>query len=147
MELTLKRKYLGEKYTIADLYIDGNFYCNTIEDMVRKLPSGCPNTPRGLACKCREKVYAQTAIPEGTYRVTMEYSPRFKRKLPFLHDVPHFIGILIHSGNTEKDSAGCLIVGKNTIKGKVTESRATSDKLNGILSKEKHITIRIVNGK
>lgn len=77
----------------------------------------------------------------------MEYSPRFKRKLPFLHNVPHFIGILIHSGTTEKDSAGCLIVGKNTIKGKVTESRVTSDKLNTILTKEKQITIQIVNGK
>lgn len=147
MKLTLKRKYLGEKYTIGDLYIDGKFFCNTIEDTVRKLPTTCPNTPKGSACKCREKVYAETAIPEGTYKITLEHSPRFKRKLPFLHNVPHFIGILIHSGTTEKDSAGCLIVGKNTIKGKVTESRLTSDKLNDILSKEKHITIQIVNGK
>lgn len=147
MKLTLKRKYLGEKYTIGDLYIDGKFFCNTIEDTVRKLPTNCPDTPKGIPCKCREKVYAETAIPEGTYKITMEHSPRFKRKLPFLHNVPHFIGILIHSGTTEKDSAGCLIVGKNTIKGKVTESRLTSDKLNDILSKEKHITIQIVNGK
>lgn len=147
MKLTLKRKYLGEKYTIGDLYIDGKFFCNTIEDTVRKLPTNCPNTPKGSTCKCREKVYAQTAIPEGTYKITMEHSPRFKRKLPFLHNVPHFIGILIHSGTTEKDSAGCLIVGKNTIKGKVTESRVTSDKLNTILTKEKQITIQILNGK
>ncbi len=147
MKLTLKRKYLGEKYTIGDLYIDGKFFSNTIEDTVRKLSTNCPDTPKGIPCKCREKVYAETAIPGGTYKITMEYSPRFKRKLPFLHNVPHFIGILIHSGTTEKDSAGCLIVGKNTIKGKVTESRVTSDKLNDILSKEKHITIQIVNGK
>lgn len=147
MKLTLKRKYLGEKYTIGDLYIDGKFFCNTIENTVRKLPTNCPNTPKGSTCKCRGKVYAQTAIPEGTYKITMEHSPRFKRKLPFLHNVPHFIGILIHSGTTEKDSAGCLIVGKNTIKGKVTESRVTSDKLNTILTKEKQITIQILNGK
>lgn len=74
----------------------------------------------------------------------MQYSPRFKRVLPYLHDVPHFLGILIHSGNTEADSAGCIIVGKNTVKGKVTESRKTSDELNRILSKESFIEIEIV---
>lgn len=147
MKLTLKRKFLGDKYTIGDLFIDGKFFCNTIEDTVRELPPVCPNTPKGISCKCSGKVYAQTAIPEGTYKVTMEHSPRFKRVLPYLHDVPHFLGILIHSGNSEADSAGCLICGKNTVKGKVTDSRATCDKLNAILSKEKHITIEIINGK
>ena len=144
MKLTLKRKYLGVGYTIGDLFIDGTFFCNTIEDVVRNLPEQCPNTPKGRNCTCREKVYAQTAVPVGTYKVTMEYSPRFKRRLPLLHDVPHFIGILIHSGNTEKDSAGCIIVGFNTVKGKVTSSRVTSDKLNALLEKEKDITIQIV---
>lgn len=147
MKLTLKRKFLGDKYTVGDLFIDGKFFCNTIEDKVRELPVICPYTPKGQSCKCKGKVYAETAIPAGTYKITMEYSPRFKRKLPLLHDVPHFIGILIHSGNDETASAGCLIVGKNTIKGKVTESRATSDKLNVILSKEQHIAIEVINGK
>lgn len=147
MKLTLKRKFLGDKYTIGDLLIDGKFFCNTIEDTVRGLPAACPYTPKGQSCKCKGKIYAETAIPAGTYKVTMEYSPRFKRKLPLLHNVPHFIGILIHSGNNESSTAGCLIVGKNTIKGKVTESRVTSDKLNAILSKERHITIEVINGK
>ena len=147
MKLTLKRKYLGDKYTVGDLFIDSNFFSNTIEDTVRELSITCPYTSKGEFCKCKGKIYAQTAIPIGTYKVTMEYSPRFKRKLPHLHNVPHFLGILIHSGNDETASAGCLIVGNNTIKGKVTESRVTSDKLNAILSKEKHITIEIVNGK
>lgn len=147
MKLTLKRKFLGDKYTVGDLSIDGKFFCNTIEDTVRELPATCPYTPKGQSCKCKGKVYAQTAIPAGTYKVTLEYSPRFNRKLPLLHNVPHFIGILIHSGNDESASAGCLIVGNNTVKGRVTESRATSDKLNAILSKEKHITIEIINGK
>lgn len=147
MKLTLKRKFLGDKYTIGDLLIDGKFFCNTIEDKVRGLPATCPYTPKGQSCKCKGKIYAETAIPAGMYKVTMEYSPRFKRKLPFLHNVPHFIGVLIHSGTTAVDSAGCLICGNNTIKGKVTESRVTSDKLNAILSKEKHITIEIINGK
>lgn len=147
MKLTLKRKFLGDKYTLGDLFIDGKFFCNTIEDTVRELSNTCPYTPKGQSCKCKGKVYAHTAIPVGTYKVTMEYSPRFKRRLPFLHNVPHFIGILIHSGNDESASAGCLIVGNNTVKGKVTESRVTSDKLNTILSKETQITIEIINGK
>lgn len=147
MKLTLKRKSLGDKYTVGDFFIDGRFFCNTIEDTVRELPTICPYTSKGQSCKCKKKVYAQTAIPAGMYKVTMEYSPRFKRKLPLLHNVPHFIGILIHSGNDETASAGCLIVGNNTIKGKVTNSRVTSDKLNAILSKETQVTIEIINGK
>lgn len=147
IKLLLKRKFLSEKYTIGDLFINGEFFCNTIEDTVRELPSVCHYTSDGLSCKCKEKIYARTAIPAGEYKITMEYSPKFKRKLPCLHDVPHFLGILIHPGTTEKDSAGCLICGKNTIKGKVTGSRATSDKLNAILFKEKDISITIVNGK
>ena len=147
MKLTLKRKFLGDNYTIGDLFIDGKFFCNTIEDTVRELPVTCPYTSKGQSCKYKRKVYAQTAIPAGTYMETMEYSPRFIRKLPLLHNVPHFIGILIHSGNDESDSAGCLIVGNNTIKGKVTNSRVTSDKLNAILSKAPQNTIEKKNGK
>ena len=73
----------------------------------------------------------------------MEYSPKFKRVLPRLHNVPHFIGILIHSGTDENNSAGCIIVGMNKVKGKVVESRKTSDALNEILNKAKDITITI----
>jgi hypothetical protein len=144
MKLLLKRKFKSETYTVGDLFIDGKFFCNTIEDRVRLLPKTCPDMPKGISCKCREKVYAQTAIPAGTYRITMEISPKFGRVLPRLHNVPHFIGILIHSGNTEKDSAGCIIVGDNTQKGKVLNSRATSDRLNVLLGKEKDITIEII---
>lgn len=144
MKLTLKRKFFGSAYTIGDLFIDDVFFCNTIEDIVRQLPAVCPDTPKGKNCTCPQKKYAETAIPAGTYKVTMEYSPHFKRSLPLLHDVPHFIGILIHSGNTQRDSAGCIIVGFNTVKGKVTNSRATSDKLNTILAKEKDIIIQII---
>ena len=143
MKITLKRKFIGPSYTIGDLLIDGDFFCHTIEDKVRELPSKCPQTSRGLSCKCEEKVYAQTAIPKGTYKVTMEYSPKFKRVLPLLHNVPHFLGILIHSGTDENSSAGWIIVGMNKVKGKVVESRKTSDALNQILCKAKDITITI----
>lgn len=143
MRIYVKRIFKGSSYTIGKLYMDGEFFCDTIEDVVRSLPSVCPDTPKGRACKCKEKVYARTAIPAGTYKVTMEYSPRFKRTLPYLHDVPHFLGILIHSGNTDADSAGCIIVGRNTVKGKVLESRATLDKLISRIEDEKDITIEI----
>lgn len=95
MKLVLKRKYKGGTYNIGDLLIDGVFFCNTIEDKVRRLPSICPNTPKLLLCSCKEKIDAGTAIPASTYKIMMEYSPRFKCILPYLHNVPHFIGILM----------------------------------------------------
>lgn len=144
MKLTLNRKFKGQTYTIGDLSIDGKFFCNTIEDVVRELPATCPDTSCGRSCTCAEKVYAKTAIPAGTYKVTLQYSSRYKKKMPYLHDVPHFLGILVHSGNTEVDSAGCIIVGKNTVKGKVLESRATFQELYAILDSEGDITIQIV---
>lgn len=144
MELTLRRKFKGTAYTIGDLSIGGEFFCNTIEDTVRELPATCPDTSRGGSCTCGEKVYAKTAIPAGSYKITLEYSPKYKRRMPYLHAVPHFLGILIHSGNTEEDSAGCILVGENTVKGKVLNSRATFKRLYALLEKEEDVTIHIV---
>ena len=144
MKIQVKRIFKGSAYTIGKLYIDGVYFCDTIEDVIRELPATCPNTPRGIACACKEKVYAETAIPAGTYKVTMEYSPRFKRKLPYLHNVQHFIGILIHNGNDQGHSAGCIIVGRNKVQGKVLESKATLDALLSRIGNEKSITIQIV---
>lgn len=114
MKLTLKRIALRETYTIGRLYIDGEYFCDTCEDKVR--PNG-------------QKVPGETAIPYGTYRIMITKSGRFKKMLPELLDVPYFSGVRIHSGNTAKDSEGCILVGRNTIKGQVTQSRATMDKL------------------
>ena len=144
MKLTLNRKFKGPAYTIGTLSIDGHFFCNTNEDTIRARPAVCPNTPKGRSCTCKEKIYAKTAIPSGTYKVTLQYSPKYKKKMPYLHDVPHFLGIMIHSGNTEVDSAGCIIVGKNTVKGKVLESRATFQRLYTMLEAETDITIQIM---
>lgn len=143
MNLTLNRIFRGPDYTIGKLYIDGHYFCDTLEDPVRTLPASCSNTSEGILCACPEKVYARTAIPAGTYKVTMQFSPRFKRVLPLLHDVPHFLGVLIHSGNDPGDTAGCILVGHNKVKGKVLESRAVSDKLNALLEKENEMTITI----
>lgn len=143
MKLFLKRKFKGDKYTIGDLYIDEVLFCNTIEDKVRNLPAFCPNTPKWVKCNCKEKVYAETAIPAGTYNVILEVSSKFKKVLPQIQNVPHFLGVLIHSGNTEKDSAGCIIVGKNTVMGKVLESKVTLTALMEKLEQADSITITI----
>lgn len=139
MDLKLKRIFRGDKYTIGHLYIDGNYYCDVLED-----------TDRGLSNDMSEeeikriKIYGKTAIPKGTYKVEVTYSPKFKRYLPILLNVKGFSGIRVHSGNTAEDTLGCLLVGYNKVKGQVINSRVTSDKLTALLrncEEEIHITI------
>lgn len=131
MRLELKRIAKREDYTIGRLYVDGEYFCDTLEDKVRDLTR-------------ETKVYGKTAIPEGTYEVTLRIqSPRFSQKkqydfckgyLPRLLGVPSFEGVLIHVGNTAADTEGCILVGKNTVKGMVTDSSATFRKLYDRLS-------------
>lgn len=109
MNLHLQRRFKGVSYTIGNLYINNTYFCGTLEDKVRDIPRD-------------GKVWGETAIPEGEYKVILNYSPKFKRHLPRLLDVPYFEGILIHRGNTAKDTAGCILVGENKIKGKVINS-------------------------
>jgi hypothetical protein len=123
MKLELKRKALKETYTIGDLFIGGVFFCNVLEDKVRDIDKD------GQFDHGEVKVFAETAIPYGTYQIDMTYSNRFKRILPLLENVPGFEGIRIHPGNTAVDTHGCLLVGKNTEVGKVTESKKTFDNL------------------
>lgn len=110
-------------------------FCNTLEDTVRDLSN-------------EKKVYGKTAIPYGEYKVVYNWSPKFGRNLPRLLNVPAFEGILIHPGNTADDSAGCILVGRNTEVGRLTESRYTSDKLNVLIEdaqrRGESITIEIV---
>lgn len=128
MNIILDRIAKKSKYTIGKLYIDGEYFCDTIEDTDR----GLTQTMTDAQIKSK-KVYGQTAIPTGTYRVIISYSNKFKRQMPLLLNVPGFLGIRIHSGNTEKDTEGCLIVGKNKVVGKVIESKDTYNKLFSIL--------------
>lgn len=96
MELTLNRIFLGTVATIGELWVNNSHLCDTLEDRVR---------PEG------EKVYGKTAIPEGTYEMVLSYSPRFKKILPEILNVPNFTGIRIHCGNSSADSSGCILVG------------------------------------
>lgn len=130
MKLLLKRIALMPTYTIGKLYIDGIYFCDTIEDKYRDLSK-------------ERKVYGETAIPYGTYKVILNKSPKFGRILPRLVDVPHFDGILMHRGNTDADSAGCVIVGENKVKGKVINSTPYEVELVKRLTGQNAITITI----
>ena len=124
MELRLERLWPKAKYTVGRLYIDGELFCNTLEDKVADL------NKNGEFDGTERKVPGKTAIPYGTYRIFYGWSPRFGRNLPRLLNVTAFDGILIHPGNTAEDSAGCILVGRNTEVGRLTQSRLYSDELN-----------------
>lgn len=116
MELLLERKYIKPEYCIGRLYINGEFFCNTLEDTIRDIN-------KNGTFDCGEfKIKGHTAIPYGEYEIDVTYSPKFKRDLPILLNVPHFEGIRIHRGNTSKDTEGCLIPGENKEVGKVLNS-------------------------
>jgi hypothetical protein len=140
MIITLRRIAMKDTYTIGKLYIDGVYFCDTVEDKDR----GLDDSMEESVIKER-KVYGETAIPLGTYKVEITYSPKFKKNLPLLYNVKGFEGIRIHSGNTAKDSLGCIIVGKNKKVGMVLDSRSTMTKLMKILTNTKEniwLTIR-----
>ena len=116
MELLLERKWLKDKYTIGNLYVNGVFFCNTLEDKIVDLN-------KNGVFDCGElKISGHTAIPYGEYEIKVTYSPKFKRDLPLLLNVPCFEGIRIHRGNTNKDTSGCVLLGENKEKGKVLNS-------------------------
>jgi hypothetical protein len=128
MNIQVKRIFLGETYTIGKLSIDGEYFCDTLEDTVRD-----PGV----------KIQDQTAIPYGTYKVILDFSIRFQRIMPHILDVPGFEGIRIHSGNTDKDTDGCILLGVNKIKGEVINSKVTFDKFFSIIQNQSDITITI----
>lgn len=118
MKLELKRVFTGKTYTIGHLYVDGEYITDTLEDIPREV-----------------KIMNETCIPVGTYKVILNESNRFKRVMPLLLNVPNFEGIRIHAGNTEADTSGCLLVGKNTQRGRLTDSKLAYDKLFSMMTK------------
>lgn len=154
MELVVDRKWKKQSYTISNLYINGEWFCNCLEDADR----GLDNSMSEDMIRTLKKP-SITAIPRGTYDITLDVvSPKYSKvqfykdvcngKVPRLLNVKGFEGILIHAGNTDKDSAGCLLVGVNKVKGQVINSRETFKELYKLL-KDKHdkgekITIKIL---
>ena len=149
MKLLLKRVAKKDTYTIGNLYVDGKYVADTLEDCDRGLTQDM-----SLEEIKRIKVYGQTAIPTGTYKIDMNtVSPKFKDrswakpwkgKLPRLIDVPGYEGVLIHVGNQAQDSLGCVLVGQNKVKGRVINSTATFGKLMSVLLQDKdNVTITI----
>ena len=129
MELNLYRHTYntkGDRNIIGDLFIDGVFFCHTLEDEKRA---------DGL------KVYGETAIPSGLYNVKVTMSNRFKRLMPLIMDVPMFKGIRLHGGNTSKDSHGCPLVAFNTDYKKIWGT--AERKLTAKLAESDYITISI----
>ena len=138
MKLNLKRIAKLATYTIGKLSIDGVYFCDTLEDVYRGLDQSMSIE------KVNEiKVKGQTAIPSGTYKVAITFSPKFKKDLPLIQNVKGFEGIIIHSGNDSDDTEGCILVGKNKVKGQVIDSRLTFTTLMDKIKKEKDITITI----
>lgn len=120
VRLKLERTWCGSKCTIGTLYVDGKAECFTLEDQRREV-KGKPVS--------EWKVPAQTAIPAGVYNIVVTPSNRFKRELPLLENVPGFVGVRIHPGNTAEDTEGCILVGQAKGPDSVTESRRAFDKL------------------
>lgn len=135
MKLLVDRKWKKSTYTISNLFINGVKFCNILEDKDRGLKQ-----TDSLATIKSKKVYGETAIPSGTYVITLDVvSPKYgavkyyqnlcKGKMPRLLNVPGFDGILIHPGNSALDSSGCLLCGINNQVGRVNQSKATFEKL------------------
>lgn len=131
MELRLNRIARKNGYTIGRLSINGKYFSDTLEDSDRGLSSSM-----SLDVLKKKKLPHITAIPTGKYQITMDViSPKFSKskfyqqfgegRVPRLLNVPAYQGVLIHCGNTAKDTDGCILVGKNTKVGMVLYSKQT----------------------
>lgn len=135
MNILVKRIYTNDTYTISHIYADGSYVCDGLEDADRGLDQSM--TEKEIL---KIKIKSRTAIPTGKYKVLMDViSPKFSKKeyykkicggkVPRIVDVKNFLGILIHVGNTHTDTAGCLLVGYNKIKGRLVNSKEAFEKL------------------
>ena len=128
MEIQVNRIARKDDYTIGRMSLNGEYFCDTLEDTDRGLNSTMPLDE--ILSKKRKGI---TAIPTGKYDVILTFSPKFKRVLPLLLNVPGYQFIRVHQGNQVDSTDGCLLVGENKEKGKVLNSRATLEKLMSVL--------------
>jgi len=121
MEIRVERSVFTDTTTLGKMFVDGSFYGYTLEDK-----------DRGLNGDCTKKIRAQTAIDYGRYQVVLAYSNRFKKYLPLLLNVKCFEGILIHGGNDQTDTEGCILVGTDSdMKTKIWNC---ASKVNGLVA-------------
>ncbi len=140
MMLEVRREPSAAGCTLGSLYIDGQFECFTLEDTVREL--------HNVAVE-KWKIPGETAIPAGTYSVSVTMSNRFGRLLPLLEEVPGFEGVRIHSGNCACDTEGCILVGRRRDTAAVLDSRVAFNalfaKIQSALKRGDTIKIHVVN--
>lgn len=158
MELLLTRHTLLPDRTLGTLQIgqpckplgpspltltpNGARECNETPDTEVSKPLPFPASGKGLGIEAvstlephridwqtQKKTLGKTAIPEGRYLIRLTWSARYKRLMPFLQDVPHFAGIMIHPGNTPADTLGCILVGALLEGGSLLHSRTTFNRL------------------
>ena len=125
MTIRIDRKWKKAEYTISRVYINGRYVgCNALEDTDRGLLQTMQITELQ-----RKKIKGKTAIPRGYYDVRITYSPKYKRMMPLVVDVPAFSGIRLHSLNKPEDSEGCIGFGKNDKVGWISDSKYWTDKI------------------
>ena len=131
MYIKVVREVYTDTTTTGTMYLNGEFFCYTLEDVVRA---------KGV------KIYGETAIAAGIYKVVVNRSNRFKRDMPLLIDVPMFKGIRIHGGNTHKNTHGCILVAKNRISDEMIQG-SEEKRLTAYLKKDKETVIEIIDTK
>lgn len=135
MKLRIERGAPGASSTIGKLYVDGVFFAYTLEDVDRQLESG------------GKKIQGETAIPRGSYKVIIDFSNRFQKQMMHVLNVPGFEGIRIHAGNTDKDTEGCILLGKVRSDNAVFNSReavnALFDKVRAALSAGQEVNLEV----
>jgi hypothetical protein len=140
MLLEVRREPSANGCTLGSLYVDGEFECFTLEDVIREV---------ALQPVALWKIAGETAIPSGTYQAIVNISNRFQRLLPLLVDVPGFAGVRIHSGNCAADTEGCILVGRRRGVATVLESRlafqALFAKIQAAIARGEAVQVKVVN--
>ena len=160
MKLLLKRIVKRKNYTIGRLYIrteevtefrtytKDEYICDTLEPPCIEMKVD-RTVEEVLNDKSLLKSIKPCAIPEGEYRVSMTYSPKYKTQLPLITGDSRFNslwqGIRIHAGNTAKDTQGCILVGENKIVGMVLNSRLTLTKVKNLLKGKGSLKLKVKN--
>lgn len=144
MDLLVKRINFTDDYTEGQLFVNGVYVCDTLEDKDRVLDSSMSEDEI-----LHKKVYGRTAIPTGRYNVIIDWSNKFQKNLIHLLNVKGFDGIRIHSLNEASQSLGCIGVGKKTSDGWISESRKTysivHNMVEGALKNKENVYVTVVS--